>query len=69
MNGHQITSKYNVQLYTDSLVLITNIFQENQKASITALKNISVTIPQNIMVIWQEKIHTQTEVPVYERNE
>jgi len=36
LNEHQITSKYNVRLGTDSLVLITNISQENQKASIIA---------------------------------
>jgi len=44
LNEHQITSKYNVRLGTHSLVLITNISQENQKASITAPINISVAI-------------------------
>ena len=44
LNEHQITSKYNVRLGTDLLVLITNISQENQKASITAPINISVAI-------------------------
>ena len=44
LNEHQITSKYKVRLGTDSLVLITNISQENQKASVTAPINISVAI-------------------------
>jgi hypothetical protein len=44
LNEHQITSKYNVRFGTHSLVLITNISQENQKASITAPINISVAI-------------------------
>ena len=49
------------------MVLITNISEENQKASITAPINISVAIPLNTMVIRQEEIHTQSEVQVYER--
>ena len=69
LNEQQTTSKYTARLSSDSLVLITNISQENQKASITGIINISVTKPLNIMVIWQKKIHTQTEVQVYERNE
>ena len=67
MNEHQITSKHNVRLGTDSLDLITNISQENKKASITASTNISVVPPLNTVVTQQREIHTQTQVQEYER--
>jgi hypothetical protein len=67
LNEHQITSKYNVRLGTDSLVLITNISQENQKASIAAPINISVAIHSTQWQFRQEEIYAQTEVQMYER--
>ena len=58
LNEHQMTSNHNLRLGTDLLDLITNISQENKKASITIPTNISVAIPINIMVIQQQEMHT-----------